>query len=670
MSWIKCVVILNCCIFSIKSHSNCELHDINDDEISCHSSNFTHYNISTINSSYLISPRKLRLTNGYYYGSLNRNIYSLIIVEYPFESLILPFYSPSTLSNLIVEHTYLNKFPTWLCKYNRNLSSIEIDYSHIEQIIEHDLHLCSNLQTLHITHSFLKQFTSREHVLLSISNLYLTHNQISNLSYLNLDEFPRLRTLDLSYNTIKSISSDNFNRTVLLTKFDLSYNQIEKFHLTSQKFLTSIKILNLRANNELQINKNWSNYFPYLTKISFPYAYFCCNYDSDFKIYKTKQSSAFSLEQSSSSISFHSERTCFPSPDSMTACESLFPTKFSRFTFLLIVCISVISNLAALIMTIYRLITTSYNRWLSATLFSSNLALADFISTIYLILVGIIDIQFRETFYIKTHLWTKSNLCTFAGFIYIFGIQSSIYALTLLTFERFYTILFSFKRQTPWPPKFTFTVILLGWLVSLLVASLPLINVNDFHSNSLCVPFRIETLFDRFYLSLLILFDLAFIGIITTCNGLICFNFSKSHVHTINDARTTLKILMLNIAICVSRIPLVIFIFLALIVHPTDSNEITNYGLHFTNIKLAVLFLQPFSSCFNPFMYSSLLTNLTRTTTNFERPKPIRQSKQVSRFRSKSVGFHRDYHPLRMMSITSLDFRFSSQPDTPEMNVS
>jgi hypothetical protein len=290
------------------------------------------------------------------------------------------------------------------------------------------------------------------------------------------------------------------------------------------------------------------------------------------------------------------------------------------------------------------------------------LALADFISSIYLILVGIIDIHFDENFYTKTQLWTNSYLCTLAGFIYIFGIQSSIYALTLLTFERFYTILFSFKRQTPWPQKFILSAISLGWLISLIIASLPLINVNNFHANSLCVPFRLETVFDRIYLSLLIIFDLCFIGIIITCNGLICFNFSKSHVHTVNDARATLKILTLVIAICISRIPLIIFIFLTLIINP----DVQNYGVDFNNIKLAILFLQPFSSCFNPFMYSSLLTlKWTRTASGFERPKSVNNEIEFTRFRSKSVGYDRgSYRPLRMMSITSLDFRHSSAPDT------
>ncbi|CAF1023647.1 unnamed protein product [Rotaria sordida] len=660
--------------------------NIHDDEILCKPTEFYHYNSSSINNNIIRSGQTLHLTNAYYSGILNENINNLIIDDYPYKTFPLPFISSLTLHNLHIEHTFLNAFPTWLCAYNKNLSFIEINYSHIEEIFEHDLNLCLNLCTLRISNSYLKQFTNSYNIEIYLHSLYLNNNKflkISNENGLDLNQFRYLRILDLSYNQIQTISSENFNQTLSLTTLDLSFNNLEYFQLNNIKYLILLEILDLRGNNYLHINENWYDYLPHLIKIYFPYAHFCCNYKNNLKILNEKHIKKTKFDQTINefidekekqyknenqlmSVSFHSDQVCFPLPDHMTPCESLFSSKFIRFIFLMIVFISVASNLTALIITLFRLIISSYNRWSISTVLSSNLALADFISSIYLVLVGIMDIRFNENFYIKTQLWTNSHLCTLAGFIYIFGIQSSIYALTLLTFERFYTILYSFKRQTPWPPKFTLTFISLGWLISFLIASLPLININNFHANSLCVPFRMETIFDRLYLSLLIIFDICFIGIIITCNGLICFNFSKSYVHTLNDARATLKILTLVIAICISRIPLIIFIFLTLIIHPTYSYNINNYALNFTYIKLIVLFLQPFSSCFNPFMYSSLSTlKWIHTRTEFERPRSIKGSFEFSRFRSTSVVFNCGYHPLRMMSISSLDYRLSSSPNTP-----
>ncbi|CAF3303130.1 unnamed protein product [Rotaria socialis] len=667
---------------SLYARLPCEIHD---DEIACQSSEFYNFNSSSMNSSMTRSVQAIHLINGYYSGMLAENIHNLTIVDYSYKAFLSPFISPSTLHNLFIDHTVLSIFPAWLCTYNKNLSVIAIDYSYIEEIVEHDLHLCLNLRTLRIRNSVLRQFTNSYDVELFLSNLHLSHNHLTEISRehgLNLNQFPYLRSLDLSNNQIKTVSSDNFDRTSSLKQLNLSHNHLENFQFNNMCHLIFLEKFDLRGNNYLNINENWYDYLPYLINIYLPYAYFCCNYKKNLpSLYeknnkKLKSDKTLSLfndenknkprdESNTISVSFHLDQVCLPLPDQMTQCESLFSSAFIRFIFSIIVFVSVISNLTALIISLCRLITSSYNRWSISTVLSSNLALADFISSIYLVLVGIIDMRFNERFFIKTQLWTNSHLCTIAGFIYIFGIQSSIYALTLLTFERFYTILFSFKRQTPWPPKFTLTFISLGWLISFIVASLPLININNFHANSLCVPFRVENVFDRLYLFLLITFDICFIAIIITCNGLICFNFSKSHVHTSNDARATLKILTLVIAICISRIPLIIFIVFALLICPSYSHSISDYDLHFNNIKLAVLFLQPFSSCFNPFMYSSLSAlKWTQTTTEFDRPKPVRKALELSRFRSVSAIFNRGYYPLRIMSTSSLEYRLSSSSNT------
>ena len=653
----------------------------NEYEIVCRSLNFSHHNASSTDHLEFIAIHTLHLTNVYYSGPLPNHLTKLIIDDYPNPLFASPF--SSSLTSLEIEHSALSEFPNWLCTFNSDLSLIEIDYSHLEDILDHDLHLCLNLLTLRITHSNLKHFSSTSsHPHPSLLSLYLYGNQFSTLSSdtgLNLRPFTRLRLLNLSHNQLKFISSEQFRPCPNLTKLDLSFAHVELLSIPSLNYFNSLQDLDLRGNDQLQITPNWYEYLPRLTKIHFPYAHFCCDYTSNFNVFNDKRTRRSPLNERSNAsigtrrrrlanekmsymVTFQSNQVCFPSPDPMTPCESLFSSKFIRGLFLAIVLVSVMSNVSAVIINLVRLITLSYNRWAVSTILCLNLALADFLSSIYLILVGLIDLRFQDNFHNQTQLWTNSHLCTLAGFMYIFGIQSSIYALALLTFERFYTILFSFKRQTPWPQKFTLTSILLGWLISLAFASLPLLNVNDFHANSLCVPFRIETSFDRLYLSLLIILDICFIGIIITCNGLICFNFSKSHVHTSNDARATLKILTLVVAICISRIPLVIFIFLALILHPTYSSHRHNSSLRFHDIKLAILFLQPFSACFNPFMYSSLSILKWAKINTARKPKHTSASIEFARFRSQS---DRGYHPLHMTSISSLDYRTSSLPNTP-----
>jgi Leucine-rich repeat (LRR) protein len=645
---------------NINATSNCLIHEA---EVLCGSSSFSHLNISSLANQTLPPVHTLHLSNAYYSGVLLRTTRKLVIEDYPYATLLSPFSSTLTLNSLNIDHTRLKTFPSWLCTYNRNLSSIEMDYSLIEQILEHDLHLCINLYILRITHSNLRQFTSASSVPVHAQYLYLNNNnftEVSNQSGFHMYAFPSLHILDLSSNRIETIALEHFSRTPSLTRLDLSDNRLRFFGFGH---LSSLAVLDLRGNPLLDVDMSWHSFLPHLTEIYFPYAHFCCQWKSSPE--KAAKKSAPNSEQHTYVVSFHVNQVCSPSPDPMTPCESLLASRAIRLLFLLIVGISVSSNLTALIIPIGRFVISSYNRWSISTLFSSNLALADLISSLYLILVWLMDLHFRENFHRSTQLWMQSYSCSFIGFIYMVGIQSSIYALALLTFERFYTILFSFKRQTPWPLKFTLVTIAVGWLTSLIIASLPLININSFHANALCVPFRMETFADRFYLSMLMIIDLCFLSIIIICNGLICFNFSKSHVRTLNDARATVKILSMVLLVCISRLPLVIYICLTLTDHPSRSLGPRVLELH--HIKLLILFLQPFSACFNPFMYSSLSTLqwTSATTSGFERPKPASRPIRLSQLRSKSGGVNRGYYPLRMMSITSLDYRCSSLPETP-----
>ncbi|UJR35808.1 hypothetical protein I4U23_028556 [Adineta vaga] len=669
MSLLKRLLNLFCILNllgNLSTISSCINHDT---ELLCRPFDFSIYNISSFDNNILSSIDTFHLTNSYYSGYLSESINKLIIDEYNYETFTSTFSSTFTLHSLLIEHTILTIFPVWLCTLNRNLSFIEIDYSHLEQILTHDLNLCINLRVLRITNSYLQQFTNTYLSPVFLEDLYLNNNNLTEISIengLNLNQFPSLHVLDLSFNQIERIFSINFNQTLHLTALYLLNNHLHFIQLNN--YLSPLEILDLQGNPYLEIDKQWHTYLPHLTRIRFPYAHFCCSFKTEQKPLNNKhiENSNYFNDKNLLPITLSSHSICSPLPDPMTPCESLFSSKFTRFIFLIIICISFSSNFTALIIATFRFITSAYNRWSISTLFSLNLALADFISSIYLIFIAIIDIRFHENVYLYTQLWIKSYLCTFAGFIYIFGIQSSIYALTLLTFERFYTILFSFTRQTPWPLKFTFSIISLGWLISFMIASLPLIDINNYHVNFLCLPFRMETLSDRLYLSSIIIIDLVFLGIIITCNGLICFNFSKSHVRTMNDARATVKILSLVFVVCISRLPLIIYIFLALMMHSKTPND---SSFHLNDMKLAILFLQPFSSCFNPFMYSSLSTfqwtSATSTTTDFERPKPVSRSIRLSQFRSKSLVFNRGYYPLRLMSITSLDYRSSSLPETP-----
>lgn len=631
-----------------------------NNEIHCESAEFHLFNESSV---LFEGFSKIRLTKSFVSGFLAKSVENLFVEDFPFDEFVGKF-SSANLKILTIEHSALHIFPRWFCRENENLVSIEIDFSRIESIVGNDLVRCSKLKSLKISNSNFHRFSPFELKDLSAESVFLNGNRIRSIdksSGVDPNSFRRLKIIDLSSNWLQIVSFADFRLFSNLQKLDLSENELEIFHV--DRFLPNLQILDLRKNFNLKIFNKSEEFLAKSTRIYFPYAHFCCSFKSREEIFRAEHFRRFDRSENLRRLSFRSERPCSPMPDPMTPCESLFDNRLVRSLFVFIVFLSLGANLVALIINFLRLNNSSFNRWQISTILSSNLAMADFISSIYLVLVAFIDIRFKDDFHNQTQIWTQSPLCKLAGFIYIFGIQSSIYALSLLTFERFYTILFSFKRQTPWPTKFTGLAIVLGWTLSFVLASLPLNDINNFQGNSLCVPFRIETTFDRLYLSLLIIFDFLFLATIILCNSVICFNFSKSHVHTSNDARATLKILTLVIAICISRFPLILFIGFGLIISPISPRSLHQSNFNFHDIKFAILFLQPVSSCFNPFMYSSLSTVRWNTSSNVEQPRRSRPQMELSRLNSQC---DRDYLPLRVMSSTAtLEYRFSSSPNTP-----
>ncbi|CAF0821633.1 unnamed protein product [Didymodactylos carnosus] len=297
---------------------------------------------------------------------------------------------------------------------------------------------------------------------------------------------------------------------------------------------------------------------------------------------------------------FQESTVCRPIPHAMTPCRNLFSKNVIRLVFIVIVIMALSCNILAVLLALSSILT-SYHSCSIATVLTSNLAVSDFLYSIYLMSVAIVDYQYAEQFYGKAIFWQSSSSCKIAGFLYTFSSVSSTYALTLLTIERFYTILFSFKRQLTWPYSITICLICFGWFCSFTIALVPLFGMNTFQDNTLCVPFRLITSPDRYFVLILISFGVSSTVIIIYCYGLICLNLSYSHIRTSNDLKATIKILILVSVDLISRFPLLIFLCIYIMGY---------YTLTLDDIEIIILFVQPLNTCLNPLMYSINKTKL------------------------------------------------------------
>ena len=131
-------------------------------------------------------------------------------------------------------------------------------------------------------------------------------------------------------------------------------------------------------------------------------------------------------------------------------------------------------------------------------LFISNLAIADFLMGVYMIIIASADVYYGEYFYLFAVQWRGSVTCNVAGFIAVLSSETSIFILAIITIDRFLNVVFPYGKL-----KFRATSARVGvaliWIIAFVVSIVPLIAnsyISGFYGLSdVCVglPLNVES---------------------------------------------------------------------------------------------------------------------------------------------------------------------------------
>ena len=109
----------------------------------------------------------------------------------------------------------------------------------------------------------------------------------------------------------------------------------------------------------------------------------------------------------------------------------------------------------------------------AVSLVIKNLAFADIIMGLYMMIIGIQDIQMRD-FYFEYHLeWIKSWCCVFAGVLAMISSEVSILILTFMSIERFLLISDPFGGHRKLNLKNVSTCLFIIWMIGISIAIIP-----------------------------------------------------------------------------------------------------------------------------------------------------------------------------------------------------
>ncbi|CAK8675570.1 unnamed protein product [Clavelina lepadiformis] len=103
-----------------------------------------------------------------------------------------------------------------------------------------------------------------------------------------------------------------------------------------------------------------------------------------------------------------------------------------------------------------------------------NLAVADFLMGIYLIMLGIAGAVYDQRFCANELIWRSSSVCTTMGILVVLSSETSVSTMVLLTAFRLYAILKPFNASSKPTPCQVLASLCLAWVVSLALALAPL----------------------------------------------------------------------------------------------------------------------------------------------------------------------------------------------------
>ena len=407
--------------------------------------------------------------------------------------------------------------------------------------------------------------------------LLLTGNPITHIKPLAFQGLPSVSSLDLSNMHIDTLHGDAFNGLDSLKSLDLNSNRITDVQLTAFQGLPSLQNLNIKYNQIVNIEKdafkktNIAN----LTTDAFK---FCCLANSN--------------------------TNCTPKADAFSSCDDLMANSFLQIAIW-------VQGGFAFTFNIYVFITRLKEAKEKVPyFFVANLGIADFLMSIYLLIIGTVDVYYRGNFIVFADEWKSSIMCKVAGFLSMTSCEMSVVMVLFISLDRLIVTTFSSKVY-PLRMVHAMYMVAAGWAVCILLALLPLLPIGYFGGNfygaiPVCLPFH-SNQFNapgwEFVMALLI-FNLVAFCFIVFAYGMIFFQTRKVGKEvgrdqmTANDVRLARKVALLVGTDFACWVPIVLISFLsffAIYVPPQVSAWI------------AVVVL-PINSSLNPLLYSDAIT--------------------------------------------------------------
>uniref|UniRef100_A0A3P9K5T7 Thyroid stimulating hormone receptor n=1 Tax=Oryzias latipes TaxID=8090 RepID=A0A3P9K5T7_ORYLA len=296
-----------------------------------------------------------------------------------------------------------------------------------------------------------------------------------------------------------------------------------------------------------------------------------------------------------------SRPSCTPTPDALNPCEDVMSRAFLRVLVWVVSLVAISANLLVL------LILLSCQQKLSVTRFlMGHLAFADGCMGTYLLLIASVDFYTRSRYHRYAVAWQTGSGCSLAGVLSVFASELSVYTLTTISVQRWHAIFNAMRPHRKMRLRHAAALMLIGWLLCITAAVLPLVGVNTYQRVSICLPMDTESTAARAYLVSVLTANLVAFMVVCLCYlHIYCMVHNSQHASSRSDnsmAKRMAALIFTN------------FLCLAPVCFYGLSATFNRPLMTFTDSKVLLVLFYPLNSCVHPFFYAILTKAFHRDT--------------------------------------------------------
>ncbi|OXU18362.1 hypothetical protein TSAR_016838 [Trichomalopsis sarcophagae] len=223
---------------------------------------------------------------------------------------------------------------------------------------------------------------------------------------------------------------------------------------------------------------------------------------------------------------------------------------------------------------------------------------------IYLFIIGLQDIRFRDNYNIEASTWMSSWPCTFIGMLAMISSEVSVLILSFMSIERYMLIVAPLKGHRAVTPQTAASSMIIVWLIGITLAVIPAIHWRSstrfYGLNGMCFPLHID---DPFIVgweySAFIFLGVNLLGLVTIIYvyvGMFISIWRTRHSTplSVGDSEFALRFFLIVLTDIVCWAPIIVLKIMALAEYPVAPE------LH----AWVVVFILPINSAVNPLLYT------------------------------------------------------------------